>query len=114
MTDFLNQYLGEINQKIKENSKSKKDWRIVLKHHRATIRFLQHERLIHLLVTLAFGIKFVIAISFTLVTKSMILFVVDILLLSLLVPYIFHYFKLENGVQKLYWIDKLIQKKIGD
>jgi len=114
MTDFLNQYLGEINQKIKENSKFKKDWRIILKHHRATIKFLQHERLIHLLVTLAFGIKFLIAISFTLVTKSMILFVVDIILLSLLVPYIFHYFKLENGVQKLYWIDKLIQKKIGD
>jgi uncharacterized membrane protein len=110
MTDFLNQYLGEINKKLKNESKH--DWKVVLKHHRATIKFLQHERLIHLLVTLAFGIKFVIAILFTLVTKSMILFVVDILLLSLLVPYIFHYFKLENGVQKLYWIDKLIQNKI--
>ncbi|MFA5749841.1 MAG: hypothetical protein WC895_01300 [Candidatus Shapirobacteria bacterium] len=112
MTDFLNKYLIDINQKIENNSKQ--DWKTVLKHHRVTIKFLQHERLIHLLVTLAFGIKFLIAISFTLVTKSMILFAVDILLLSLLVPYLFHYFKLENGVQKLYLIDKLIQKKIGD
>lgn len=112
MTDFLNQYLVEISKKLK--TESKQDWKVILGHHRATINFLQHERLIHLLVTLAFGINFVIAISFTLITKSMILFVVDILLLSLLVPYIFHYFKLENGVQKLYWIDKLIQKKIGD
>ena len=112
MTDFLNQYLLEIKEKLK--AETKQDWKVVLKNHRATIKFLQHERLIHLLVTLAFGIKFVIAISFTLVTKSMILVIVDILLLSLLIPYIFHYFKLENGVQKLYWIDKLIRNKTGD
>lgn len=112
MTDFLDQYLGEISEKIK--NKEKQDWKIVLKNHRETIRFMQHERLIHLLITLTFGILFVISMMFSLLYQFMVLVLIDFLLLVLLVPYIFHYFKLENGVQKMYWIDKLIQNKIED
>jgi len=110
MTNFLNQYLIEINDKLKD--KSKHNWKTILKHHRETVKFLQHERLIHLLVTLAFGTKFLMAMLFTIFYANPLLLIIDGLLLALLVPYIFHYFKLENGVQKLYWIDKLIQKKI--
>jgi hypothetical protein len=110
MVDFLNHYLSEIDEKLKDRSGH--DWKLLLKHHRATITFLQHERLIHLMVTLTFGILFVLSMMFSLVYQFMALVVVDFLLLILLVPYIFHYFKLENGVQKLYWIDKLIQKRI--
>ena len=52
------------------------------------IQFFQHERLIHLIVTA--------------------LLALDILFLVLLIPYIFHYYRLENGVQKLYeYYDKL-------
>lgn len=112
MVDFLNQYLVEINEKIKANEKE--NWKSTLKHHRETVRFIQHERMIHLLVTLAFGIKFLIAMMFTLIKPSGLLLVIDGLLLCLVVPYIFHYFKLENGVQKMYWIDKLIQSKVKD
>ncbi|MDD2483263.1 MAG: hypothetical protein PHE32_01140 [Candidatus Shapirobacteria bacterium] len=110
MIDYLNQQLKEINEKIK--SGESQNWKLILEHHREAIKFMQHERLIHLLVTLAFGILFVISMMFSLVCSSWLLMVVDFLLLILLVPYIFHYFRLENGVQKLYWIDKLIQKKI--
>jgi hypothetical protein len=110
MTDFLNKYLGEINKKIKNSGDQ--DWKVVLKHHRETIKFIQHERLVHLLVTLAFGIKFLVVMVLTLIYPKAVLLVMDGLILVLLVPYIFYYFKLENGVQKLYWIDKLIQEKI--
>lgn len=112
MITFLNKHLSEIDQKLEGDKKE--NWESVLKHHRETIKFLQHERLIHLLVTLAFAIKFVVVMMFSLIYPKPLLLVIDVLLLSLLVPYIFHYFKLENGVQKLYWIDKLIQKKIKD
>ncbi len=110
MVDFLNRYLSEINEKLK--NKETKGWKIILVHHRETIKFLQHERLIHLLVTLAFAINFVVVTMFVLIYPQAILLLIDGLILILLVPYIFHYFKLENGVQKLYWIDKLIQKRI--
>jgi hypothetical protein len=112
MTDFLNKYLIEINEKLKDNKKQ--GWKAVLENHREIIGFMQHERLIHLMVTLTFGILFVISMMFSLVYQFPVLIVMDFLLLVLLVPYIFHYFKLENGVQKLYWIDKLIREKIED
>lgn len=110
MLDYLSQYLKEVNEKVEKGKDV--DWKKTLKHHRETIKFMQHERLIHLLVTLAFGIKFLVAMMFTLVKPSGFLLVIDGLLLCLVVPYVFHYFKLENGVQKLYWVDKLIQSKL--
>lgn len=110
MTDFLDRYLKEINIKLKEHFMH--DWRRVLENHREMIKFMQHERLIHLMVTLTFGILFVISMMFTLLYPFTVLVVVDVLLVVLLVPYIFHYFKLENGVQKMYWIDRLLQKRL--
>ena len=112
MTDFLNQYLREIDKKIKDNKNQ--NWKVVIKNHREMIGFIQHERLIHLLVTLAVAILFMVSMMFSLVYQFVFLFLVDFLLLVLLIPYIFHYFKLENGVQKMYWIDKLIEEKIKD
>jgi formate hydrogenlyase subunit 4 len=110
MIDFLNQYFNEIKRRI--GSGKKQNWKVVLKNHREVIKFMQHERLIHLLVTLVFGIVFIISMMFSLIYQFVFLKVIDLLLLVLLVPYIFHYFKLENGVQKMYWIDKLIQSKL--
>lgn len=112
MADFLKKYLKEINKKIK--GKDNQDWKVVLKNHREMIKFMQHERLIHLLVTLTFGILSMVSMMFSLVYPSTTLAIIDFLLLILLVPYIFHYFTLENGVQKMYWIDKLIEEKIQD
>lgn len=110
MIDFLNQYLKEINKKIKDGEGW--NWKDVLENHRETIKFMQHERLIHLLVTLTVAILFVVSMMFSLIYQFTVLFLIDFLLLVLLVPYIFHYFRLENGVQKMYWIDKLIEEKI--
>ncbi|MDR0220003.1 MAG: hypothetical protein LBI54_01190 [Lachnospiraceae bacterium] len=68
------------------------------------IGFFQHERLIHLLVTIAFAILLMLAIltSLALPSPPPPLYILIILLLVLLVPYIRHYYILENGVQKLY------------
>lgn len=111
MTKFLKKYIEEIEE-ILEGDIKKTDWKRVLNNHHKTIGFMQHERLIHLLVTLAFGIKFLVAMIFTLIYPNTILLVVDGLLLTLLVPYLFHYFRLENGVQKLYLIAQKIEKRI--
>lgn len=79
------------------------------------IRFFQHERLIHLIVTVLFALLTVAGIFTTLLadTYQPLLPVLDILFLILLIPYIFHYYVLENGVQKLYtYYDKLVQKQV--
>ncbi|NLT12049.1 MAG: hypothetical protein GXY06_06535 [Clostridiaceae bacterium] len=74
------------------------------------IRFYQHERLIHLLVTILFALLFFSSFCVILFVTEWFLIVINVLMLILLVPYIFHYFALENGVQKLYEIyDQLIR-----
>ena len=66
------------------------------------IGFFQHERLIHLIVTVLFGLATVITIPAYLMTQEIALLILGGLFLCLLFPYIIHYFHLENGVQQLY------------
>lgn len=66
------------------------------------IQFFQHERLIHLIVTVLFALLTVITLLANLFLLQPLLLVLSLLLLVLLVPYIKHYYLLENGVQKLY------------
>ena len=76
---------------------------------RDQIQFFQHERLIHLIVTALFALLTILSLfASLLLPKQPVLLALDILFLVLLIPYIFHYYRLENGVQKLYeYYDKL-------
>lgn len=66
------------------------------------IQFFQHERLIHLIVTVTFAILTIVSVLGCVLSPQLSLFALVALLLVLLVPYIRHYYILENGVQKLY------------
>lgn len=66
------------------------------------IRFFQHERLVHLIVTVTFAILTMISVLGCVLSPQLPLFALVALLLILLVPYIRHYYILENGVQRLY------------
>lgn len=111
MTSYLKEYTQEIEKKLKDDDK-KTDWHVVLDNHRVQIGFLQHERLIHLLVTLTFGVVFCLFMAVILVWQMTILMIVNFLVTIMLVGYVFHYFRLENGVQKLYYLDKEIRKRL--
>lgn len=72
------------------------------------IGFFSHERLIHLIVTITFALLTFAALYISLVYESLGNYLLLALLLVLLIPYIRHYYILENGVQKLYqYYDKL-------
>ncbi len=73
-----------------------------MKNRGEKLKNLQHERLIHLLVTLFFGLIFVMTMELAIVFNNRSLGGIGLGLSVLLVPYIWHYFKLENGVQKKY------------
>ncbi len=73
-----------------------------LERLKVQIGFFQHERLIHLIVTVLFGLATVITVPAYLITHEIALLVLTGLFIVLLVPYIVHYFNLENGVQQLY------------
>ncbi len=64
------------------------------------INFFQHERLIHLLITLFYCLMFLIFL--VLISLSYVFIIPAALLMIFLICYIIHYFLLENGVQYLY------------
>lgn len=97
MKQYLYDYIKEINLIIKDNKRINDD---IINEHLTKIQFFQHERLIHLIVTLFYALIFLVFTALGFV-HFIFLFVAFILFIFLLF-YIVHYFRLENGVQYLY------------
>lgn len=66
------------------------------------IQFYQHERLIHLIVTMTFAVMTVLSFVILMLKGGMGALLLSVLFLALVIPYIYHYYFLENSVQKLY------------
>ncbi len=96
MKKYLNDYINEIDNKIKTKNITEKD----IKEHLIKINFFQHERLIHLLVTLFYGLF--LFLSVIIFTKIPLFIIILYIVLIILIFYVRHYFFLENGVQYLY------------
>ena len=73
-----------------------------LKEHLVQVGFFQHERLIHLIVTVTFALLEMLAIVLSVISNSLFTLLLPIVILILLIPYIRHYYILENEVQKMY------------
>jgi hypothetical protein len=73
-----------------------------LEYFEEKIHEFQHERLIHLIVTMTVGIGTLILMLSTLQFPLIPLIISDGILLILFIAYLIHYRALENGVQKTY------------
>lgn len=80
----------------------KKSANDMLAEHLIQIQFFQHERLIHLIVTCLFAVLAFAAFFVLFFTMNAGMFLLFAALLVLLIPYIRHYYILENGVQRMY------------
>lgn len=92
--NFIREYLLQMHSSEEDN--------IILDDLLTQIGFFSHERLIHLLVTLSFAIFTVGSIITCLFVQSLALYILTLLFIILLIPYVRHYYILENGVQSLY------------
>lgn len=74
------------------------------------IGFFQHERLIHLIVTVLFAFLAVFAVLGCFLCPGPAAIALGVLIIALLIPYIMHYYLLENGVQRLYtYYDEVVR-----
>jgi Ca2+/Na+ antiporter len=91
------------------------DWAGLARFHRTQIDCMQHERLIHLLVTLFFGLCTLLTLLVVVIGHQtpITVLVLLVLFLVLLVPYVAHYYKLENGVQRWYHLANEIEYRAG-
>lgn len=74
---------------------------LLLEDMKINISFFQHERLVHLIVTMTFALLAMLSLALFAVTAGLYFLPLFILFLALEIPYVFHYYSLENGVQKL-------------
>ena len=75
-----------------------------ISYHLKQINFLQHERLVHLIVMLFVIFADLLFFSLFLLLNNILFLVLFIILLVLTGFYVFHYFKLENTVIEWYFI----------
>ncbi len=99
MKKRIQAYLKYIDELIEKDDA---DWDDEIKKHLVQIGFFAHERLVHLIVTVLFALMTLATILYCNYTGSMIALVLTLALLVLLIPYIMHYYLLENSVQKMY------------
>jgi hypothetical protein len=82
-------------------------------HHDRRVRDFQHERLVHLLVTLFVALFALLAVGGLLLAPSLATGALAALLLVLTAAYILHYFRLENGVQRLYGLSLRLDERLA-
>ena len=87
------------------------NWEELLEEHIHQLEWFQHERIVHMFVMLTFAIMTVATIITELVTEFYPLLAAIFLFMVLLVPYIKHYYILENGVQTLYVLYEEITRR---
>ena len=109
MKERILDYRNRIDNLImSDNSEIK--WEEVLEEHLVQIGFFQHERMIHWLVTMLFAILTFISVATYIISGAMYVLALIGILLVLLIPYIMHYYLLENETQKMYdQYDKILK-----
>ena len=99
MLKKLNDYENELLQMVAQGEPLTAEQLLSVRTH---IGFFQHERLVHELVMILFALLTVGGILFLIVVPDVAVIALDVLFFALLVPYVKHYYGLENGVQRLY------------
>ena len=100
MKSEIAEYKKLVKKTIEESS-PETDWEQFCEDLYTRIGFYQHERLVHLIVTMTFAVMTVLCLVFSGGEPNIIMLLGGLFLL-LEVPYIWHYYFLENSVQELY------------
>ncbi len=102
MHRYLQSYIDFIDGQLSRNDISNDDLKKIKSEHLVQIQFMQHERFIHLIVTVLFAVMLFISLGILALSDKIIFAVLTVLILLPLIPYIWHYYFMENSVQKMY------------
>ena len=111
MIDYIKKHEQYLLKMIETNT-GQDTFRELLAHHDKQISWLQHERLAHLITMIFVCLFFLLAFGFTMVHFAIPYILLASLLLILSVAYIFHYYRLENSVQRWYVLSNRIREKL--
>lgn len=108
------QYILEHETYIRKllDSAESQDWDKIRKYHRVQIMFMQHERLVHMLVTMFFGFLLAFVLFMALFLELAILFLLVFIIGILEIFYLVHLYRLETSVQRWYGLYRDISDKL--
>ena len=101
MKKRIQSYMAYMDQQL-EHIESGLSYEELCIQHEKQLAYFMHERLVHLLVTLTFAILAFVTFFMAVMNFSMGMIVLFFAFLILLIPYIMHYYLLENSVQYMY------------
>ena len=113
MTEYLKAYIAKAEERLLKCNNTDEAEKL-LNEHKDKINFMQHERIVHFLVTMMFALILAIFIGVELITESLLLSILIIIIIVLLAFYIKHYYFLENTVQYMYVLYDNIRKKLDE
>ena len=102
MHRYLQSYINFIDGQLARTDISEADFEKIKAEHLIQIQFMQHERFIHLIVTVLFAVMLFISLGVLALSDKIIFALLTVLILLPLIPYIWHYYFMENSVQKMY------------
>lgn len=109
MKKRITAYLAYIDQLLETEDA---DWEKERKKHLVQIGFFAHERTVHLIVMVLFALCTLLSMLYFVFTSEPVILLLTGAFFILLVPYIMHYYLLENSVQKMYVQYDVMQNKI--
>lgn len=95
-------YMDELLIKLQQEEITDEERECLKKEHLTQVSFFQHERLVHLIVTVTFALLEIVAVLIAMAFPGIATLLLVVVVMVLLVPYIRHYYILENEVQKMY------------
>jgi Ca2+/Na+ antiporter len=108
MAKRIKRYLAYIDGLLERDDV---DFNKEIDKHCKQIEFFMHERLIHLIVMFLFALATVMSCLAFIISERIQILALIVALMVLLIPYIKHYYLLENSVQKMYeQYDKMLEK----
>lgn len=109
MGNYIKTYMKSVETALEDENT---DFEALKREHLVQIEFIQHERLIHLMVTIMCCILLFIGLCVFFLSDLMPFMIINGLLLILVFCYLIYYFYIENSTQKLYRLYNKICAKL--
>lgn len=111
MTEYLKKYMETVNRRLSECN-DRGELEEIFLEHKDKISFMQHERIVHFLVTMMFALILTIFMSVVIFAENLMILTLVTILIVLIAFYIKHYYFLENTVQEMYRVyDRILEKR---
>lgn len=111
MTEYLTNYMKYIEDRLGKCPDAE-ELLDIMAEHKDKIAFMQHERIVHFLVTMLFTLVLAVFVAALVFTVNLAMLLMVTIILVLLMFYIKHYYFLENTVQKMYKVyDEILAKQ---